>query len=140
MQRWLIVVALAACHDKDAAPPAKAPPAPSAAPAAHSGPSPVLPGDAPPDPRGMPPAQGFAAEEPDTIWKASTEKMLHEKLAKLPNAKIECRRTLCEVAVTGDQMQAVDQLQQLRDIAQSVTLTQEGGQLRAYLSFDRPVD
>jgi hypothetical protein len=142
MHRWLIVVALAACHDKDAPPPspkaAPAPTAPAPAPTPVARPVPVLPGDAPIDPRSLPPAEGFAAEEPDSAWKSATEKTLRARLAKLPGAKIECKQTLCEIAVGVNGMTAVDQLQQLNDIAQSVTLTQTGGELRAYLRFDRP--
>jgi hypothetical protein len=140
--RWCwIVVALAACHDKDAPPPAKSPPVTAApTPTTRTGPAPVLPGEAPPDPRGMPPAEGFAAEQPDPGWKTSTEKMLRDKLGKLPDAHIECRRTLCEVAVKGDPMTTVDQLEHLRGVAQSVSLTRDADQVRAYLRFDRPGD
>lgn len=138
MRAWVFVVALTACHDKEAAPTAgSATPAPAPAVAAKR------PANAPslphvgPDPSSFAPAQAFAGEQPDPDWAPKTEKTLQTRLAKIPNAKITCKQTVCEVAVTGDQMQAVDQIQNLSDIARNVTLTQDNGQLRAYLRFER---
>ena len=141
MRLWLIVVALTACHDKEAAPTSG-----SATPAGSAVAKATRPANAPslpkiengPQPSGLAPAQAFEKEQPDPDWAPTTEKTLHTRLAKIPDAKITCKQTICEVAVTGDQMQAVDQIQGLSDVAQNVTLTQDNGQLRAYLRFDRP--
>jgi len=140
MRLWLLVVALTACHDKEAAPTAgSATPAGSAVPAKRPTNAPSLPAiENGPQPSGLPPAQAFEKEQPDPDWAPKTEKTLKLRLAQLPDAKITCKQTVCEVAVAGDQMKAVNHLQGLKDLAQNVTLTQDNGELRAYLRFDRP--
>ena len=59
---------------------------------------------------------------------------------------VECRRSKCQLAITGTRQEVsrdIDQLQELRDIAQSVVLTRPDEQpdgrlaLRAYLVFVR---
>ncbi len=117
-------------------------PAPGSAPTARP-PAPALPPIDAPDPRGLPPAEGFAAEHEDRTWKAATEKTLHERLAKLPGGppQIECKQTQCLLTFGGSEQdisRALDQLQQLQDIAQHVTLTRDGKTMRAYLHFERP--
>ena len=84
----------------------------------------------------MPPAESFAAEHEDRVWKAATEKTLHERLAKL-SPQIECKATICRVTLAASGS-AIDQIQQLQDIAQHVTLSREGDTIHAYLRFDRP--
>jgi hypothetical protein len=139
MRALLIVVALTACRDKEAPAPAPKVEPTTPAPAAVATPAPALPGiDSGVDPRGLPPAEAFAAEETDRPWKVATERTLRTKLAKVPGVKVDCRQSLCEIVATGDAMKAIDQIRQLDDIAQSVTLTQPAeGELRAYLRFDR---
>ncbi len=145
MRALLIVVAFAACRDKE---PTPAPAAGSARPVARPGAaatSLTRPANAPslstvdagPDPRGMLPAQAFAAQQPDPDWAPQTESKLRARLPTFSDAKITCKETICEIAVAGDQMKAVDQIQDLSDVAANVTLTQDNGQLRAYLRFDR---
>jgi hypothetical protein len=138
MRAWLIVVALTACHDKEAAPTAgSATPAGSAVAKVRPANAPVLPAEPGLNPSGLAPAQAFEKEQPDPDWAPKTERTLKTRLAKVPDAKITCKQTVCEVAVTGDQMKAVDQIQGLSDLAQNVTLTQDNGELRAYLRFER---
>jgi hypothetical protein len=107
-------------------------------------PAPALPAiDAAPNPD-LTAEQQFAAEAPDATWKASTERTLHDRLAK--TWKIDCRTSQCQVEIAGNRQEvahAIDQLQQLRDIARSVVLTRPdvGSDsnlvLHAYVKFER---
>ncbi len=146
MRAWLIVLVLAGCRDKPAAPAAPPTPAPAPAPdkpvAAPSRPppTPALPSlDGGVDPRGLPPAESFAAEQEDRAGKQGMEKTLRERLAMLPGGapQIECRQTQCLLTFGADNPRAIDQLQQLQDLAQNVVLTREGDTIRAYLRFER---
>ena len=87
------------------------------------------------------PAEAFAAETPDPAWKSRTEGELRKRLAKLHDAKIECKQTMCVVAVAGDDRAlaaAIDQLQQLQDVAQAMILSRPApDQVQAYLRFER---
>jgi hypothetical protein len=143
--RWTVLaLALIACRDKEV-PPAAPPPGASTMPATVT-PAPALPvPEVPGDPNATP-AQLFAAEQPDPTWKASTEKTLNDRLAKSGPWNVECRRSKCQLAVTGTRQELsrdIDQLQELRDIAQNVVLTRPDEQpdgklaLRAYLVFAR---
>ena len=87
------------------------------------------------------PAEAFAAETPDPAWKSRTEGELRKRLAKLAGAKIECKQTMCVVAIAGDDRAlaaAIDQLQQLQDLAQAMILSRPArDQISAYLRFER---
>ncbi len=144
--RWpVLALLLVACRDKPVPAPAPAPTPTTAKPAVVT-PAPALPApEVPGDPNATP-AQLFAAEQPDPSWKATTEKTLNDRLAKSGPWQIECRRSKCQLAVTGTRPELsrdIDQLQELRDIAQSVVLTRPDEQpdgklaLRAYLVFAR---
>jgi hypothetical protein len=149
VRRVVLVFVLVSCRDKQApAPAATATPKPATVTVAPALPTP----EAPSDPNATP-AQLFAAEQPDPAWKASTEKTLNDRLAKpgdrglqSPSWHVECRRSKCQLAVTGTRQELsrdIDQLQELRDIAQNVVLTRPDEQpdgklaLRAYLIFAR---
>ena len=147
----LLAAGLAACKGRTSpaqqvasgAAPAAAVPAPPVV-----TPRPALPAiDAPP-PELHTPGDRFAAEEVDYGWKDREESELRRRLAHLPGGPpaLECRRATCLVTITASEPQmrtAIDQLDQLRDIAQHVVLTAPAKQpdgklaLRAYLRFDR---
>ena len=149
MRRWSILVAtcVLACRGRESTPSQKAAEPAVAAPHATTTPAPVLVAipDAGPEP--TTPAARFAAEPVDDDWKARTESELRKRLAKLPGgpAGLECRQTTCEIRVQGSQADmatAIRDLEELRDTAQSVLLTQPEDQgngklaLRAYVRFD----
>ena len=130
--RWVVLgVALLGCRDHATPKPQPAPAEAVAPGRARSAPGarPELPPPAPaghaPEPAAI--ADRFAAEAVDPAWKATTEAAIRRRV---PNANaIECRRTLCQITLVGnerDLASAMDQLEterSLRGIAQSVLLT-----------------
>ena len=75
--------------------------------------------------------EGFITLAPD---------LYHGQIAATVEDAERLHGLLDDKKAAAELLAAVDQLQQLRGVAQSVTLTQEAGQLRAYLQFDRPAD
>jgi hypothetical protein len=150
MSRALILLALTAlaCRNKDAPKPAPAaPPAPtgSAAPTAAERPElPVYGSGA-----GGSGAIGdvFATQQVDPSWKAQTESTLRDRFAKMKHAPtdVDCKTSLCRLTIAGseaDVAASVDELQGLRDRAQSLLLStpvKEGDRVKvtAYLTFER---
>jgi hypothetical protein len=88
-------------------------------------------------------ADRFSTEEVDASWKAKTEKELRAKYSamKHPPAETECRSDMCRLTLAGsddDVAAAVDDLQSLHGIAQSMMLTRpDGTKVVAYLTFER---
>lgn len=139
MGRWLVLVCLIACREREQPKPAPAPAtAPAATPVPKVRPELLVPTDAEPP---TSPAEAFAAETPDPAWKSRTEGELRKRLVKLHEAKIECKQTMCVVAIAGDDRAlaaAIDQLQQLQDLAQAMILSRPApDQVQAYLRFER---
>jgi hypothetical protein len=156
MRRALILLAVTAlaCRDKDAPKPAAAG---SAAPTGSAAGSAVaVPGPAPARPElpafGSAAGSGtigdiFAAEQVDTSWKAKTESDLKSRFAKMKHAPtdVDCKTSLCKLTIAGSETDveaSVDELQALREQAQSLLLTapvRDGDHMKvtAYLQFDR---
>jgi hypothetical protein len=152
MRRALILLAVTAlaCHDKDAPKPAPT----GSASGAPVGSAAAVPAPARPELPAFGSASGsgtigdiFAAEAVDTSWKAQTESDLHARFAKMKHAPIDvdCKTSLCRLTIAGTESDvdaSVDELQALRDKAQSLLLTapvKDGDhvKLTAYLQFDR---
>ena len=165
MRRALILLAVTAlaCRDKDAPKPPPPPPvAPvgSAAPAVPvatttggaataAGPRPELPAFGSGSGLGSGSiADQFAADPIDPSWKSRTEGDLKRAYAKMkhPPGETECHTTLCRLTIAGSETEleaSVDELQALREQAQSLLLTapvKDGDgrmKLVAYLQYER---
>jgi hypothetical protein len=162
MRRALILLAITAlaCRDKDAPKPSPqaapaAPPPPAAPVAVGSTPSaaperPVLPAAGSGSGLGSGTiADQFAADPIDSMWKSRTEGDLKRAFAKMkhPPKEAECHTTLCRLTIGGSEAEleaSVDELQALREQAQSLLLTapvKDGDgrmKLVAYLQYERP--
>jgi hypothetical protein len=93
-------------------------------------------------------AEQFAADPVDSMWKSRTEGDLKRAFAKMkhPPTEAECHTRLCRLTIAGsdaDVEASIDELQGLRDQAQSLLLTAPvkgaDGQMKmtAYLQYER---
>lgn len=94
-------------------------------------------------------ADQFAADPVDSMWKSRTEGDLQRAFAKMkhPPSDTDCHTRLCKLTIAGNEADleaSVDELQALRDSAQSLLLTAPvkgaDGKLKvvAYLQYERP--
>ena len=151
----LFAITALACRGKEAPKPSAAPGAPAkpaataAAPSAPSAPParPELPTPGSAFGSGTI-ADQFAADPVDSMWKSRTEGDLKRAYAKMkhPPLETECHTRLCRLTIAGSESEleaSVDELQVLRDQAQSLLLTAPvkgaDGQMKvvAYLQYER---
>ena len=150
----LFAITALACRDKEAPKPSPAPAAPATAKPAATASAP----SAPPAPPELPTpgsafgsgtiADQFAADPVDSMWKSRTEGDLKRAYAKMkhPPLETECHTRLCRLTIAGSESEleaSVDELQVLRDQAQSLLLTAPvkgaDGKMKvvAYLQYER---
>ena len=150
----LFAITALACRDKEAPKPSPAPAAPATAKPAATASAP----SAPPAPPELPTpgsafgsgtiADQFAADPVDSMWKSRTEGDLKRAYAKMkhPPLETECHTRLCRLTIAGSESEleaSVDELQVLRDQAQSLLLTAPvkgaDGNMKvvAYLQYER---
>jgi hypothetical protein len=156
---WILLATTAlACRDKDAPKQAPPPPPPETV-AAQPKPTASTPNAAPERPA-LPTfgsgsgigsgtiADQFAADPVDSMWKSRTEGDLKRAFAKMkhPPTDAECHARLCKLTIAGSESEleaSVDELQSLRESAQSLLLTAPvkgaDGKLKvvAYLQYER---
>ena len=154
----LFAITALACRDKDAQKPPPPPPAPA--------PEPVKPAPTASTPNAAPerpvlPTAGsgsglgsgtiadqFAADPVDSMWKSRTEGDLKRAFAKMKHAPTdaECHTHYCKLTIAGTENEleaSVDELQSLRESAQSLLLTAPvkgaDGKMKvvAYLQYER---
>ncbi|MBV8758240.1 MAG: hypothetical protein JO257_13220 [Deltaproteobacteria bacterium] len=149
MTRVLILLGITAlaCRDKEAPKPAT----PGSAAVAVSAPAPVPKPRADKAPELLP---GFGSdkvavnvedrfknEDVDVAWKSHVEADLKKRLAKHPPSELECKASVCRLAITGSEADisaAIDDMQSLHDAAQSLTLSRpDPTKVVAYLTYER---
>lgn len=143
----LLVLTTLACRDKSAPKPAPVASAPVAKGSAVAPERPEIPVYGSGGGGSAAVGDAFAAQEVDAAWKAQTENELRGRFSKMKHAPsdLECRTTMCRLTIAGsepDVAASVDELQALRDQAQSLLLTapQKNGEqvkVTAYLTFER---
>jgi hypothetical protein len=153
----LFAITALACRDKEAPrpvpPPAPAPepvkPPPTASTPTAAPERPALPSGSGSGLGSGTIADQFAADPIDSMWKSRTEGDLKRAFAKMKHAPTdaECHGHICKLTIAGTEHEleaSVDELQSLRESAQSLLLTAPvkgaDGKMRetAYLQYDRP--